>query len=569
MKSKMKYRLSLLTLMVALGAVPMVSSANDASLNYNYRKPVTPVGNTSLYGSTCHSLSDPLDINMHLLPTFNSPVTNQLAFPRPVSQIIVQVLFSGSAYSSRFARNNIAYDNKGNASINKASPLPSQNPGIVSDTLSFDDPLMPYARVYGRINEHVLLPDADTIVKGIQRNSTNGGSLYTAVFNLDAGGTADKNGEHFARFKLPSLKSRIPFTLVLPSRDIAYLAIRYNTEAKTGSGDEYGSYLVRWFREKASDHYLTFGPGSWDPSLGGEGVVNLYNTITDSISGYIGNTDAHTFIPGDEMRGVGTNNPYDLSFVRLGLYAAVASDSNTNTSLESLDPLSKYFQYSSTNIGYSPTFTGTKTQDPNIVSNVTPQGYFGKPQLNESSPPFKVGNFSTYLNPATAGDDYSQGVVVTRLLNKRLTPGEMYAMIMPGNTLRGTLNPNFTGAFSTDKVKFTPPKTQGDIPVPAVFDKEYLLKDVVSKMDYPWNDERGSNKDYFGRLNLFNTEALDVFLSPETNIIAQDQNVSNLADVVPGWVAFGVYGEPMIFRPQKINGKGDYISPTVLRNACY
>ncbi|ECG5644064.1 hypothetical protein E1K64_20340 [Salmonella enterica subsp. enterica serovar Poona] len=498
-----KYKLSFLSFITVLVLSPSlygVTNNSNVSLQYNYGPSVKSVLPVSYGAGTCHMLTDPLDITIH--PSL-SPDTNK----RQDELLIIQVSFNQGYFFNQLGKNNIDNDR-----INNEIPVPSQNfvvyknPGLTPDS----QPYMPYIKAFANTGGDVYRPGIVELSKKISLTSSgylNGrpiAGLYTATFNL-SGLNSD-------------------FTLVLPSRDINYLQIRYKATVNTGlaAGDSGGSftgnYALRWIRKNQKDHFLTLNDqDDWDSD-----DVNLVKAEPGylPISRVMQGIDPHDFTPLNVDNVGGFSTPR----VSIGLYPSVDGMNQVKyPGIDQIDVFRDYFRYSAKNImsfenQYMPTPIGSDFR-------------LERARLDDP-----IGNTFNPLNDV--------GIPPTLPV--------AYAMAWPWNVLRGTLYPSFNDDFynkkeawfNTDEYKY--------------YTEKFSLSDIVSRMDYPGSPG-------YGGLNLLNTEALDVY-------VGSPGILEGTGVLQAKWRSFGVYGEPIVFRPWEYKneqGNSIIISPKKLRDACY
>ncbi|EAA4684274.1 hypothetical protein DPK35_24910 [Salmonella enterica subsp. enterica] len=504
----MKHIISLLTLLVACGLSSNLFAEgkdnSDIPLNYSYSaasKMILPVN----YGAgTCHLITDPLDITIH--PPFTDTAhSNEV--------ITIQVLYNNSGnYTSQLGENNIDGD-----IINKNLPLPSQN------TIRYINgierlPFMPYIKAFGgkifsssaSSNEIQNFSPAS-----ISQSTAGSGVLFTIKFKL----TPNQEGKKY---------SDITFTL--PSRDILYLQIRYDTTVNTGfaiaQGEHSysGGYAVRWVRKDIQNekvNYLTLSDND-DWSWINTGDIAGIKVLTD----YLPVNPAKDYtIKRQSVSGLKTALGPQAS---LGIYSSVVNRDGYNPSIDKIDAFQDYFRFSKKN----------------ILSNCSVQGN-GNLDCNG----FQLQESETQLDGSPFNLNTGLGIDMDR--------GTRIASILPSNILRGTLNPYFIPSFSsTSKAWFDSQEYDN-------YKGSFTLKEIVSKMDYISDND---NTDKYGRFNLVNTEALDIY-------VGEPLHYTSGAGATPAiWRSFGIYGEPMIFRPTQYKDNKDnvnIISPKDLRNACY
>lgn len=500
----MKHIISLLTLLVACGLSSNLfaegKNNSDIPLNYSYSaasKMILPVN----YGAgTCHLITDPLDITIH--PPFADTAHYN-------ESITIQVLYNKSGYyTSQLGKNNITDGYR----INKQLALPSQNSIRYTDSSKEELPFMPYIKAFGgKVYSAQSYEIQNFSPVRITQSTLGNAVIFTMTFDLIPSQVGNQAGKKY---------SDITFTL--PSRDILYLQIRYNTTVRSGLAHGFsGGYAVRWVRKDIRNervNYLTLSDdGDW------------YWTNISDINGI---KSDQTYIKVDPSKDytltrqtvTGTEAKYPPQ-VSLGIYSSVVDRDSNNLSIDTIDAFQDYFRFSKKNI------LGSCTEQKN--GNLDCNGF----HLEESA--LQLGN-STFNFPKTG--------------NQQLNRQSTIAALLPSNILRGTLNPYFLPSFSsTSKAWFDSPEYDN-------YKGSFTLKEIVSKMDYIGDTDLTEK---YGRFNLVNTEALDIYVG-EPNWSSQ----TNLST----WRSFGIYGEPMIFRPAKYKdnkGNVNIISPKDLRDACY
>ncbi|EAP1707930.1 hypothetical protein D6O16_23790 [Salmonella enterica] len=501
----MKHIISLLTLLVACGLSSNLfaegKNNSDIPLNYSYSaasKMILPVN----YGAgTCHLITDPLDITIH--PPFADTAHYN-------ESITIQVLYNKSGYyTSQLGKNNII-----DGRINTQLASPSQNSIRYTDSSKVEElPFMPYIKAFGgKVYSAKSYEIQNFSPVRITQSTLGTAVIFTMTFDLIPSQVGDQAGKKY---------SDITFTL--PSRDILYLQIRYNTTVRGGFADGLsGGYAVRWVREDVNNkrvNYLTLSDNrDWN-----------WTNISD-INGI---KSDQTYIKVDPSKDYTINRqtlnvtvPYPPQ-VSLGIYSSVVSRDSKNLSIDDIDAFQDYFRFSKKNIlgpgGCTRQGNGDLACDGFIVD-------VGALQLNNSK----------FNLPVTG--------------NQQLDRRSTIAALLPSNILRGTLNPSFLPSFSsTSKAWFDSPEYDN-------YKGSFTLKEIVSKMDYIDDTD---NTIIYGRFNLVNTEALDIYVG--------EPNWSNQTNLST-WRSFGIYGEPMIFRPAKYKdskGNVNIISPKDLRDACY
>lgn len=503
----MKHIISLLTLLVACGLSSNLfaegKNNSDIPLNYSYSaasKMILPVN----YGAgTCHLITDPLDITIH--PPFADTAHYN-------ESITIQVLYNKSGYyTSQLGKNNITDGYR----INKQLALPSQNTIRYTDSSKEELPFMPYIKAFGgKVYSAKSYEIQNFSPVRITQSTVGTAVIFTMTFDLIPSQVGDQAGKKY---------SDITFTL--PSRDILYLQIRYNTTVRGGLADGFsGGYALRWVRHDRKLNYLKFSKvedDNWDWNISDINAIKSDQTYIKL------DPSKYYTVDGQQLTG---ESPLRSLYpqMSLGIYSSVVSRDSQNLSIDAIDAFQDYFRFSTKNI-----------LNPSVGCTQQGSGDYSCDSIQVGEGPLdKPGN--KFFFPKTGDQQLEDRIRI--------------AAIFPRNILRGTLNPYFIPSFSsTSKAWFDSPEYDN-------YKGSFTLKEIVSKMDYIGDTDLTEK---YGRFNLVNTEALDIYVGEP--VWSSQPNLST-------WRSFGIYGEPMIFRPAKYKdnkGNVNIISPKDLRDACY